>query len=304
MAAGHPRVGGGHWPSALAFSSSRGSSPRGRGTLEPDPEAQRNGRVIPAWAGNTSRARTYRHMPTGHPRVGGEHTVTNTNQNLSTGSSPRGRGTLGVDGVPFVIARVIPAWAGNTSAIIETPPDVAGHPRVGGEHINSSHRDVSQSGSSPRGRGTRYLRILKSFRASGHPRVGGEHASMAVTRLPGSGSSPRGRGTHGDRDRNYRHRRVIPAWAGNTSFRAPHCCLYSGHPRVGGEHVNPAIPSRGRYGSSPRGRGTPESARLAALDGRVIPAWAGNTFASSRWPVSRPGHPRVGGEHGAAAPAK
>ena len=63
--------------------------------------------------------------------------------------------------------------------------------------------------------------------------------------------------------------RIIPAWAGNAPDRRA---------RRG---------TRPRYGSSPRGRGTrpcsgadhPRVGNVRQLAGRIIPAWAGNTFA-------------------------
>ena len=72
-------------------------------------------------------------------------------------------------------------------------------------------------------------------------------------------------------------RRFIPAWAGNTQLRAQRGVTPAVHPRVGGEHNVEPIDTRGRYGSSPRGRGT-----LRHTTGRGGLAQV---------------HPRVGGEH-------
>ncbi len=52
-----------------------------------------------------------------------------------------------------------------------------------------------------------------------------------------------------------------------------------------------------RFGSSPRGRGTPDIASLSFVHDRFIPAWAGNTKASTCQRQTRAVHPRVGGEH-------
>ena len=49
------------------------SSPRGRGTRAGDRVDDITGRIIPAWAGNTSMRLRLRSTPPGHPRVGGEH---------------------------------------------------------------------------------------------------------------------------------------------------------------------------------------------------------------------------------------
>ena len=172
-----------------------GSSPRGRGIPVRGRAPALDLRVIPAWAGNTVCGTSRGTSTPGHPRVGGEHPPRPDLHQLSSGSSPRGRGTLAVDYLVLREGRVIPAWAGNTL---------------------------------PRSRSRR--------KCAGHPRVGGEHQVAALNNNYGTGSSPRGRGTRAGRPAQQRDARVIPAWAGNTSFRAPHCCLYSGHPRVGGEH--------------------------------------------------------------------
>ena len=49
----HPRVGGEHTGGAAQTRAQTGSSPRGRGTPEPDRRSQPLQRFIPAWAGNT-----------------------------------------------------------------------------------------------------------------------------------------------------------------------------------------------------------------------------------------------------------
>ena len=91
----HPRVGGEHSCSIALGCGSRGSSPRGRGTLLHRIVEAGGLRIIPAWAGNTEGSTP---IPA-----------------RSLGSSPRGRGTP--DSPPTITqsSRIIPAWAGNTS---------------------------------------------------------------------------------------------------------------------------------------------------------------------------------------------
>ena len=115
-------------------------------------------RLIPAWAGNTSRAPCSGSPPPVHPRVGGEHRQLRPNILSLAGSSPRGRGTHECNDSGWCAGRFIPAWAGNTrvSAAPLTPYPV--HPRVGGEH-------------------TLRAPVRRSRRAV-HPRVGGEHESV------------------------------------------------------------------------------------------------------------------------------
>ena len=130
-----------------------------------------------------------------------------------------------------------------------------------------------------------------------HPRVGGEHQEPQPHLRLALGSSPRGRGTRIPRVRELTAERFIPAWAGNTPSAAFLAAPPAVHPRVGGEHPSSTAYCAPHYGSSPRGRGTPEKVPKILAYGRFIPAWAGNTGSLSRNRCSKPVHPRVGGEH-------
>ena len=215
-------------------------------------------------------------MWTVHPRVGGEHTVTDSAPFTRLGSSPRGRGTLGYGRRARPGLRFIPAWAGNTPRPTRRSWASPVHPRVGGEHDSALMISLIGVGSSPRGRGThadgtsgqRLVRFIPAWagntstshcrksRPPVHPRVGGEHCRASSVRMPTAGSSPRGRGTPGIRSTLPDCRRFIPAWAGNTTSSTPYNPAMPVHPRVGGEHEHIDEAPRGCYGSSPRGRGT------------------------------------------------
>ena len=248
--AGHPRVGGEHFRRATYAQPIDGSSPRGRGTRQRCLDRIERDRVIPAWAGNTSRM--------------------SRKVNRIYGSSPRGRGTPWDMQPRRGRTRVIPAWAGNTWRDTVGSFSGAGHPRVGGEHSARCALTPWVSGSSPRGRGTPpdpgfpppYVRVIPAWAGNtspvrssdltttGHPRVGGEHLPLKEGHLivVQPGSSPRGRGTL-----------EVDVCAASVRTRP-------GHPRVGGEHLW----------------------RLILLNEgpgwRVIPAWAGNTW---RWTTTR-----------------
>ena len=75
------------------------------------------------------------------------------------------------------------------------------------------------------------------------------------------------------------------------------------HPRVGGEHPLPVADAPALSGSSPRGRGTRIHPQRQPESHWFIPAWAGNTVASSRHIWMPTVHPRVGGEHSSGAVA-
>ena len=151
----HPRAGGEHCWVAMSSKECAGSSPRGRGTPFGTGSADRGIRFIPARAGNTSALRCLSATPTVHPRAGGEHRAAVRRTCLTTGSSPRGRGTPGPTLRDRGCGRFIPARAGNTARRRVRECFMAVHPRAGGEHPVSRRSSGPAAGSSPRGRGTR-----------------------------------------------------------------------------------------------------------------------------------------------------
>ena len=130
----HPRVGGEHHFEYVVREGRRGSSPRGRGTLNTRQGQGVDLRFIPAWAGNTALQAARQSCWPVHPRVGGEHAKDSAPSVPSAGSSPRGRGTPWCQTWPWPRSRFIPAWAGNTVGGRLSRREPAVHPRVGGEH--------------------------------------------------------------------------------------------------------------------------------------------------------------------------
>ena len=110
------------------------------------------------------------------------------------------------------------------------------------------------------------------------------------------GSSPRTRGTEAEEAQKGEADRFIPAHAGNRSPTAGRSRSRTVHPRARGEQLENLGLLRLEDGSSPRTRGTDEQLRQAPLDGRFIPAHAGNRYrdVASRW--RRTVHPRARGE--------
>ena len=99
------------------------------------------------------------------------------------------------------------------------------------------------------------------------------------------------------KEANQGRLRIIPAYAGSTLRDTPGLLILQDHPRVCGEHLNPAAEGDIAGGSSPRMRGAPELGYEPAESTGIIPAYAGST---RRRPCSgRLGtdHPRVCGEH-------
>ena len=156
----------------------RGSSPRGRGTLDAD------------------RCHDARHPV--HPRVGGERRHGDSSAHRRCGSSPRGRGT-----------RRRHRSRRDCTAV---------HPRVGGERMALAlDCPGACCGSSPRGRGTLSVGPCTAVARDGSsPRGRGTPVRVRGPGLATAGSSPRGRGTPACASSSWRRRcRFIPAWAGN-----------------------------------------------------------------------------------------
>ena len=150
----HPRVCGEQPLRMMMDAQSHGSSPRMRGT-EPMPGARpAQRRFIPAYAGNRTGAARVSGYPTVHPRVCGEQSTTLIFHCLTSGSSPRMRGTDTPFSGPLLPPRFIPAYAGNRTIGEATRSMTAVHPRVCGEQGIPYERTPNEHGSSPRMRGT------------------------------------------------------------------------------------------------------------------------------------------------------
>ena len=174
-----------------------GSSPRLRGTLDPDNQSKYLFRFIPASAGNTIAQAISNTAVAVHPRVCGEHCHPLTDPSCRLGSSPRLRGTLLISEKFMVCLRFIPASAGNTRLFVSNSLNHPVHPRVCGEHLLGFLAGSRSNGSSPRLRGTRFhackwydrKRFIPASAGntpghpafllprSVHPRVCGEHIS-------------------------------------------------------------------------------------------------------------------------------
>ena len=150
----HPRRRGEHTAVIAPAVSPDGSSPQARGTPCHAIATVRDGRFIPAGAGNTSRGPSRRPRSAVHPRRRGEHSPTTLSRCLTAGSSPQARGTRKHVRRPLEQVRFIPAGAGNTSSPGWRRSDRAVHPRRRGEHCSARLTVVRQSGSSPQARGT------------------------------------------------------------------------------------------------------------------------------------------------------
>ena len=233
------------------------------------------------------------------------------------GSSPHARGTPSSPPTRSRRMGIIPACAGNTGLNVRPGRIIWDHPRMRGEHPSNQASYHPGKGSSPHARGTRAdgrpdrmdTRIIPAcagntvtlcysfYYAGDHPRMRGEHHRFRWRVRHVGGSSPHARGTRSSRRPMMRITGIIPACAGNTSWRSIMDPRSRDHPRMRGEHVIGFIVDCAHWGSSPHARGTLGEYWLRYGYYGIIPACAGNT--ANCGPVSVPNgdHPRMRGEH-------
>ena len=312
----HPRVCGEQPLSGRASCRAPGSSPRVRGTGSIGLGGPFHSRFIPACAGNRPGDQRHDKHPAVHPRVCGEQFAVVLYVCLYGGSSPRVRGTARQIAPLIRQHRFIPACAGNSLRLLKPALNIPVHPRVCGEQSQAAKACPQHTGSSPRVRGTeridhqtgQQLRFIPAcagnsphLSASGgdhpvHPRVCGEQILSVVPCETYCGSSPRVRGTVLGVSGKDPSGRFIPACAGNrVEFYAIQDCMPV-HPRVCGEQIVGAHGMMPCPGSSPRVRGTVFQRRFAIVDGRFIPACAGNRRDTGAALHDLAVHPRVCGE--------
>ena len=191
-----------------------------------------------------------------HPRACGELESPVLLIDLSSGSSPRMRGTRHCDPV--------------------VPGGSPVHPRACGELTPMQMSVAAAVGSSPRMRGTLHDPPGAGGQRPVHPRACGELKSNVGEERGVGGSSPRMRGTPQSALSWSLVLRFIPAHAGSSSELQstsrgstvhPRACgellrkgagtpVYAVHPRACGELFSPFYVSVFNYGSSPRMRGT------------------------------------------------
>ena len=277
----HPRVCGERYVVLHVRFSTRGSSPRVRGTVYLIASNGLHLRFIPACAGNGATQHAPQTGGAVHPRVCGERNCSHDGKRPLIGSSPRVRGTGRSSRSSRSAPRFIPACAGNGLSRPNWPAMRTVHPRVCGERHYQQRRRATGRGSSPRVRGTvlsvqsqsTASRFIPACAGNGrladaqegvetvHPRVCGERVGVYCQLAQWNGSSPRVRGTAVVVRFHGRVLRFIPACAGNGRVSRSALARASVHPRVCGERMGDAGALSTNAGSSPRVRGTGGSER-------------------------------------------
>ena len=212
-----------------------------------------------------------------HPRIRGEHGRALIRHGGGWGSSPHTRGAPSANCSARRCKRIIPAYAGSTQRSSPSSGTSRDHPRIRGEHVDSSVRNLSSMGSSPHTRGAppdgalvalqrgiipAYAGSTRVFRdeedaTEDHPRIRGEHSQHRGTAQSFGGSSPHTRGAPAQSAPAYVRARIIPAYAGSTPGRRAGRGSSRDHPRIRGEHQAVHNVSEVLRGSSPHTRGAP-----------------------------------------------
>ena len=311
----HPRVCGGARRPLRAIPREQGPSPRVRGSQVGAGHAAAVIRSIPACAGEPhSRPAPLPHGQV-HPRVCGGADFSTHYAWLTSGPSPRVRGSPLSRGARRGPAGSIPACAGEP---VRPPPWLclrAVHPRVCGGARIGLHSPRRARGPSPRVRGSRRAHRAEVVhygsipacagepssnpapqrRHEVHPRVcGGARGAMLRKALP-TGPSPRVRGSPKGKINGVFRRRSIPACAGEPGGVRARPRRARVHPRVCGGADVAELQRLGDDGPSPRVRGSPRAPGETPVGDGSIPACAGEPPLGDTRVWADPVHPRVCG---------
>ena len=234
---------------------------------------------------------------------------------MKGGSSPLARGLRRRARSRVGCGRIIPARAGFTRSRDSVCSAFADHPRSRGVYATGTGIADATSGSSPLARGLRgsvrpsldlrriiparagFTLVESHFTGTGkdHPRSRGVYSRSARRSADPQGSSPLARGLRHRHLPGQGRRRIIPARAGFTSWRAcAHGCR-GDHPRSRGVYRNRPHQAVLLVGSSPLARGLRIPGNRRDLPLRIIPARAGFTTRRVRKSESSADHPRSRG---------
>ena len=128
-------------------------SPHTRGARVQHQPVKAQPRIIPAYAGSTTRWSSPSWSPWDHPRIRGEHVAGRSDPHEERGSSPHTWGAPCHRCSRRARSGIIPAYAGSTSNALRICSLASDHPRIRGEHGDMNPPPGVPVGSSPHTRG-------------------------------------------------------------------------------------------------------------------------------------------------------
>ena len=311
----YPRVCGGTIPPLTTSTASPGLSPRVRGNRRTRHPAPVSAGSIPACAGEPSPGGPCRSCWPVYPRVCGGTIVGSWDSRAVTGLSPRVRGNRSAKQRASSSRRSIPACAGEPRSTPSSDSCSGVYPRVCGGTSCRGMAGSHSEGLSPRVRGNRIrhrpslpnprsipacagepmFAILRCHAPRVYPRVCGGTAFQSMADGIEEGLSPRVRGNRDDGGADAAWCGSIPACAGEPWWAARAAIARRVYPRVCGGTLRYDPETAPGLGLSPRVRGNQGGDRPAVVQGRSIPACAGEPPPPA-WssPVTRV-YPRVCG---------
>ena len=311
----YPRVCGGTASSQPMELATLGLSPRVRGNQPSRQGRQGQGRSIPACAGEPSCAGIGPPPPRVYPRVCGG-TAREWYVSLNGGGlSPRVRGNHLVGGLAVLLARSIPACAGEPPMRCCFRWDGLVYPRVCGGTNEQLDQPRNPQGLSPRVRGNRPVRpaprppvrsipacagepwpmVLSPCVGRVYPRVCGGTGSGCGCSIVTRGLSPRVRGNRPFLAMQRPPQRSIPACAGEPKARIDIVEQVEVYPRVCGGTGHKGTSGVLCDGLSPRVRGNQVSDEDSSVGVGSIPACAGEPTHDGLRDAVKKVYPRVCG---------
>ncbi len=273
----HPRMRGDHQRRRQLMASRSGPPPHARG-----PPPRRRGRparggTTPACAGTTATAtwggastpgttpacagttphRTRPHrQPADHPRMRGDHHITQQVTSNGLGPPPHARGPLRCGAGPPVGTGTTPACAGTTPIAFRSSVWHRDHPRMRGDHTTNDTYQVAGTGPPPHARGphprqepvpqhpgttpacagTTQVPGMGSCSMWDHPRMRGDHFPSLPGLRPDPGPPPHARGPRLPPLPTASRNGTTPACAGTTWGPTGSPDGRRDHPRMRGDH--------------------------------------------------------------------
>ncbi len=233
------------------------------------------------------------------------------------GTPPPARGPRAQAPSRAAAVRNTPACAGTTTSRSEPGPGPSEHPRLRGDHALCQSGRQNGDGTPPPARGPPPSRAVprrprrntpacagttrpgkrSPSTTTEHPRLRGDHGVGATGVTSSGGTPPPARGPRIRPGEDPNPVRNTPACAGTTIGPAWTCGTRAEHPRLRGDHEQPADVLREGVGTPPPARGPLRLEPVRHTVRRNTPACAGTTPKLSAGSSTWSEHPRLRGDH-------